>query len=135
MTKKKSAIPSRIAELKSELNRLEVIQEHEVINNYYPKIKEKYEGKYFKVRNGYNSKDRWWLYTKIVEIKPEDVYDTKGNGVTSHFTGWTFKLPTDGKIDISQVKHGYVHHLGHEISEEEFNAAWNKMIEKLNSLK
>ncbi len=135
MTKKKSAVPDRIRELESELLKLRTIQDQEIINIHYPKIKEKYEGKYFKYNNGYNNKERWWLYRKVIEIKPEDVYVAHDKSVNATQTGWEFETNTLGEITINLKARGYVSGLGREISEEEFNTAWNKMIEKLNSLK
>mgnify|MGYP006969382690 FL=1 len=33
-----------------------------------PKLKEKYEGKFFVYDNGYNEKDRWNLYVRCIEV-------------------------------------------------------------------
>lgn len=130
-----SAMEARKQELQKELNKLQIIEEQEVINQYYPAIRKKYEGKCFKYQNRYSTDDSWWLYFKVLEIKPEDVYDTNGNGVTSHFRGWSFQTDIHGMITIEQEKNGYVHSLGKQISEAEFNRAYNKMIEKMNTLK
>lgn len=107
----------------------------EMVEKYYPIFKKKYEGKYFKYDNGYNREQRWTMYTKVVEIKPEHIYDTRGNEVTSCYNGWNFQTDTNGQITISCEKNGYAHSLQKEISEKEFNEAWNKMIEKINLIK
>jgi hypothetical protein len=130
-----SNLSERKKQLQKEMNEVEELEVKETIEKNYPIIKKKYEGKFFKYRNGYNADERWWLYTKVVEIKPSDVYDTNGNGVTAHFSGWTFQTDSYDKIEIAQEKHGYVHSLGKEITENEFVAAWNKMIDKMNHLK
>lgn len=129
-----AALEARKKELETELIKINTIQEQGIINQHYPLFKKKYEGKYFKRSNGYNDKERWWMYTKVVEIKPDDVYDTKGNGVASHYTGWTFQTASNDEITISKEERGYVQSLGYQISKAEFTAAWNKMIDKLNAM-
>ena len=94
-------------------------------------INKKYEGKYFRHRNGYNEKDRWWRYIKVTQIKPSDIYDTKGNGITSHYHGWYFETTTEGMFIVSKEKYGYIHLLGTEISKKEFYSAYNSAIKKL----
>lgn len=128
-------INARRKELEAELDKIKAIQEQEIINKHYPIIKSKYEGKFFKYNNGYNNDERWWMYTKIEDIKPDDVYDTGGNGVTSHFSGYSFQTDNRGQITIEREKKGYVHHVGEKISKREFIAAWNKMITEINSFK
>lgn len=121
--------------LKKELDALAKAERKEIIEQHYPQFKKRFEGKYFKYRNRYGGDSKgWWLYTKVTEIKPEFVYDTGGNGITSHYRGWSFQVTEDGNISIDKVKYGYVHSLKQEISETEFLAAWNKMIEKINTL-
>lgn len=129
-----SSLVQRKEELKKELNAIAEKEIIELRRVHYPAIKEKYEGKYFKSSNGYNKKQRWYDYTKVTEIKPKDVYDTGGNGITSHFKGWTFRVTSSKEIEISPVNSGYVHSLGREITEEEFNEKWNEMVDKINSL-
>lgn len=124
-------------ELQKQLNKIAIAEEKEMIAKHYPEFK-KFEGRYFKQRNNYSCpkkpSDYWFMYTKITEINPKDVYDTRGNGVACYFKGWTFQTCRDGHISINKEKHGYIHGLGKEITEKEFNDAWNTMIDKINSL-
>jgi hypothetical protein len=70
----------------------------------------------------------------VTEINPDDVYDTGGNGITSRYKGWQFETTGCGAINISPKDFGYCHTLGQQISEDEFNTAWNKMVENLDAL-
>lgn len=120
--------------LQKEMNSIEGKISSEIRAKHYPKIKKQYEGKCFKISNGYNNEERWWLFVKITSIKPDDVYDTGGNGVTSHYTGYSFQTTIANITEIEQIKTGYAHSLENEITEQEFNAEWNKMIERLNKI-
>jgi len=124
-------------QLQKQLDEIAKKEEQEMIETHYPKFK-KFEGKFFKTSNCYSCpekpSDYWWLYTKITEIKPKDIYNTRGNGVASHYTGWSFQVDKYGQISIEREKSGYIHSLGQEITEKEFNAAWDKMIDKINAL-
>lgn len=125
----------RKAQLQSELKKIFEAEEKALIEEHYPKFKNKYEGKCFKIRNRYGGDSKgWWLYVKVTEIKPEDVYDTSGNGVACKYTGWQFQVDEHGNINISKEDFGYCHSLGQLISEGEFNAAWNKMIDLMDKL-
>lgn len=124
-------------ELQQQLKAI-VEQEHkEMIEKYYPEFK-KYEGRFFKVRNNYSRpekpSDYWWLYKKVVEIKPNNIYDTGSNGVACHYSGWSFETDSYGTFTVSQRNMGYLHSLGEEITEAEFNAAWNKAMDRLDNL-
>jgi hypothetical protein len=132
-----SNLQSQKKKLQKELNAIEKLQERQLIEKNYPAFKRKYEGKFFKTINGYGGDTPpWFLYRKVTEIRPSDIYDTGGKGgITAHFRGWSFQITSYNQIQIEQLENGYVHHLEEEISEAEFNAAWNKMIDKLDSLK
>lgn len=135
MKRKLLSSTPRKMQLQRELIMIEKNEEKELREKHYPLIKEKYEGTFFKCPNSYNGNNRWNIYTKVTEIKPKDIYDTNGNGVTSHYTGYSFQTDCYNKIQIDRKATGYVHSLGKEISEAEFNEAWNKMIEQMNALK
>lgn len=128
-----AARQARKTKLEMELAEIKEVIEQEIIKHHYPLIKKEFEGKYFKYNNGYNAEDRWSLYTKIVEIKPDDVYDTHGNGVTSRFTGWSFEVTSDNRIHIEKSRN-YVHSIGKQITEKEFITAWNRMVKKIDAL-
>jgi len=124
-------------QLQKQLNAIAKQEEKELIAKHYPEFK-KLEGKYFKYKNSYSCpekpSDYWFLYTKITEIKPDDVYNTRGNGVACHFKGWSFQTDKYANISVEKKKTGYVHSLGQEITENEFHSAWDKIIEALNNL-
>lgn len=120
--------------LQKEMNAIEEKISSEIRAKHYPKLKKQYEGKCFKISNGYNDKERWWLFVKVTSIKPDDVYDTRGNGVTSHYTGYSFQTTTTPQVEVEEIRTGYVHSLKNEITEDEFNSEWNKMIARLNKI-
>ena len=121
-------------QLRAELAKIEQQERKDLIKNEYPNFK-KLEGTFWKTRNGYGGgTKKWWYYTKITKIKPSDVYDTCGNGITSTFEGYTFQTCTYNTFTVEQEKRGYIHSLGEQISESEFNAAWNKAMDELNKL-
>jgi hypothetical protein len=120
-------------QLKQELAKIEDVEQEERIQNHYPRFK-KLEGKFFKKRNRYSRGKEWLLYTKVIEIRPEDLYEAHGNKVTAHCRGYSFETDCDGKILINKKQTTYTHILGKQITEKEFNEAWNKMIDSMNSL-
>lgn len=128
------AMQARKEELSNELQKIATIEEQEIINEHYPAIKKKFEGKYFRCRNSYNAKESWWMYIKVVQIKPDDVYDTKGNGVTAHYSGFNFQTDSNGNVTVEIVKWGYVHTVGQKITKKEFDAAWRKTLKNINSI-
>ena len=119
--------------LQDKLNEIEKKEREDIRRVHYPEFKKQFQGKCFKSKNGYGGGSKgWWYYTKVLCIKPEYIYDTKGTGITSHFDGYGFEVTTDGNVSIRDIDKYYVHSLGEEITEEEFNKAWNKMVEKIN---
>lgn len=122
--------------LQKQLNDLAEQERKEMIKAYYPQFKGLI-GKFFKTKNSYSlpkkPSDYWFIYTKITDIKKGDLYDT-GNGVLSEFRGFDFQTDMYGDITINKSRKGCVHSLGDEITEQEFNEAWNKMIDSLNKL-
>jgi len=124
-------------ELQKQLKAIAKAEEKAMIEEHYPEFK-KLEGKCFKNKNNYSCpekpSDYWWLYTKITEIKPDDVYDTRGNGVACHYKGYSFQTDKDGNITTRKEDYGYVHSLGKEIPKKEFDKAFENMISALNEL-
>jgi hypothetical protein len=125
-------------QLQKELARIEQLERKQIIDKNYPIIKKKYEGKYFKYRNCYSCpakpSDYWWLYVKVVEIKPSDIYDTRGNGITSEYRGYSFQKDKYGQITIQNERKSYIHGLGKEITEMEFKKAWKNIIATLTEM-
>ena len=74
-----------------------------------------------------------WYYTKITKITPPDVYQI-ANGVSCRYKGYSFQTCTYKNFTVEKECSGYVHSLGQQITEAEFNAAWNKAMDSLNAL-
>lgn len=134
--KKKELNPTK-EQLQKQLAAIAKQEKEQIIKKYYPEFK-KLEGTFYKTRNNYSCpekpSDYWWVYTKITKIDPKDVYDTRGNGVTSHYTGWSFQTCKYGNFSVEKEKRSYVHSLGKKITEQEFIDAWNKAMSNLDSL-
>lgn len=124
-------------QLQKQLNDIAEKENKEMVEKYYPEFK-KFEGRYFKYKNNYScptkKSDYWFTYTKVVKVSPDDIYDTRGNGVTSRFNGWYFEVDKFGHTSISSIEGGYIHSLDKEITETEFNKAWNKMVDGFEKL-
>ncbi len=121
--------------LQKELAQILAKEEKEMVESNYPIIKKKFEGKCFKTPNSYGGdSEKWFLYSKIVSITKEDVYDTRGNGITAHCKMVRFQSMPNGMIEIKSDYTGYVHSVGQPISEVEFTKAWNKLIDKINAI-
>lgn len=129
---KKSVLEEK---LKKQLQEIAEEKLNKVIKDNYPIFKEKYEGKFFKIENSYSSIEKWWLYTKVTEIKPSHIYIGYKDAVLCNFDGFSFQTNVDKVITIESNKFGFTHSLGKEISEKEYNDAWNKMIDNINKLK
>lgn len=121
-------------ELKARLNEIAKQEEAEMIASNYPRF-EKLIGTCYKVTNNYSlpkkKSDYWFLYTKITDIKPDDLYQSSGQ-VLCNFRGWQFQTDCNGAISINPTEH-YIHSLGEQISEKEFMEAYAKMITKITS--
>lgn len=118
-----------------QLNAIKAKEHKEMIAEWLPKIRDKYLGKCFKSRNSYGSSSKgWWSYTMVTSIEENDIYDTGGNGVTSYFRGWNFQVTSANEVVIKPVDYWYVHLLDKQISEDEFNRAYNDMIDKLTAI-
>ena len=125
-----------ITKMKNKLiKQLSGIREKEwamLVDKHYPKFKQM-EGKCFKCVNSYGQGKDWTLYKKVVKIEKENLY-MGSNEVLSFFSGWQFEVRNDGGIYVKEIKSGFIHGLGNEITEREFNAAYNKMITLLNKI-
>lgn len=135
----KTDLQTKKEQLQKELNSIQEKEQKEIVSKHYPIFKKKYQGKCFKMKNHYGNprkrSDYWFVYIKVTEIKPEDIYDTRGNGVTSHYTGWQFQTDSSYNVSIQKKETGYIHSLGQQIPESEFNEAWDKVINGLNKMR
>lgn len=89
-----------------------------------PKLKAKYEGKYFKYRNSYScpqsESDYWFIYFKVLKV-----------GNERSITALRFEIDNSSKIEI-EIKEVYTSSLQTEITEKEFLAARDRV--KINCL-
>ena len=88
----------------------------------------KYVGKCFKCQNNYSCpekpEDYWQLFTKVLGLSNED---------------WNLKLlkiqtDKDGKVDVAVDEFGGTTSLVNEITHEEFNWEYDKMLQHLRDL-
>lgn len=88
-----------------------------------PGLKKKYEGKYFKFNNGYNSQERWWLYVHVREIKSR-----------GHFLVSRFETTTDGKSEFGTQIEYSTSLFQVPITKFQYAVALKKFRQQLNKL-
>ncbi len=120
-------------QLQAQLNAIVKEERKLLIEKHYPKFK-KLAGKCFKFMNSYGNGTSWPAYTKVIKIAPEDLYVNGNKEVLAHYQGWCFQSCSNNIFTVEKKECGYVHGLGKEITEAEFNAAWNKAMASLDSL-
>lgn len=124
-------------QLEARINALHKLETDHLINDNYPSFKS-YEGRYFKTRNNFSlpksKKDYWFVYTKVLKVEKEYLY-TSGENVLCHFDGFSFQECSNGDIIITNEKYNYIHSLMDEISEKEFNEAFDKIKFKLSKIR
>lgn len=86
LREQKQSLEKRLRGVK---NQIEDIENKDVI----PALKLKYEGKYFKYENRYDSSASWWMYFYVIKVK--DTY---------HVDGIQFQKTIDGEITVKQEK-------------------------------
>ena len=97
------------------------IEEYEE-NKELPKLKKKYEGKYFKYNNGTTLTDRWWMYCHCKEVNNihRFVFDTFETTPYQH----EFKLNDEHGTHLCQIK----------ITKKEYDAAAKKFLKLANKI-
>lgn len=122
-------------QLQAQLYAIVEKEQKELFEKHYPKFK-KLEGKFFKRRNNFSApkkpSDYWYVFEKVTSVTPDDLY-MSGSTVFCRCKSWSFQTDSEGAVYIRH-NDGYTHSLGKEISEAEFNQAWNNMIEQLDKL-
>lgn len=109
-------------------------QEHdELIKLHTPAIKQ-LEGRFFKSNNGYTPSERWTSYARVIKVNLGSIWEN-GDKVECDCIVQSFEIDSRGKINIGTKDTVYSSLLGREITEAEYNKAWNKLIDKINSLK
>lgn len=87
-----------------------------------PGLKKKYEGKYFKYDNGYNSNDRWWLYVHCKGVKSVNKFVVNNFQTTPH--SFEFKLNENSYEHLCQVP----------ITRAEYTRQLKKFLQKASTL-
>jgi len=139
--RKKIKIPNQVAikKLEKQLALERIKQEKQIIKEHLANYK-KLEGTYYKQLNSYGTrtrygkKDQWWRYTKIVKIINKNLFVSYDRHILCEFEGWAFECTNDLIINVTRKNLGYTQNLGIQITEQEFNAAWNKAMAKLDEL-
>lgn len=128
-------------ELLQQLAEIENQERKQLIKAEYPKFKQLI-GKCFKFKNSYScpvkKSDYWYAYSKIVSIRPDDLYlgGISGNEVLSRCKTITFQKNIYGSISINPNNYDtYVHCIGEEISIDEFNKEFDNIVNIVNGLK
>lgn len=123
-------------ELKAKLKKIEDAEYQALIDEHYPHFQAMI-GKCFKYKNCYScpesEDDYWWKYTKIASIEKDDLYVT-GDKVLSYFKGISFEKCKGGKIIIESEYNTYVHCIGDEILQEEYDVALNLLKHDLSQI-
>lgn len=88
-----------------------------------PGLKKKYEGKYFRYNNGYNSTDRWWIYVHVRKVVAR-----------GHFEISRFETTTDGKSEFSTQTEYSTSIMESPITKHQYLAALKHFRERLNKL-
>lgn len=121
---------NRKEQLQKELNAIVEAENAQFITEYYPTF-QAMEGKYFKTENGYGHDNKWYVYTKITSIAPEELYVSYYDRVLSMYKGFSFEKTSDGFLIFKKNRHDYVHCLGKEITEAEFNSCFEDFKSEL----
>lgn len=128
---------NRAQKLERQLRSIREKEEKKLIAKHYPKFK-KLVGKFYKIRDNYScprkKSDYWYKYVKITEINPDDIYDVNTRTALCSYKGYSFNTDKYGVFTVVKDCNGYVHLLDEQITEEEFNTAWNKAMDSLNKL-
>lgn len=109
-------------------------QEHDELIKLHAHTIKELEGRFFKNRNGYSPSERWFVYYKVIKVNPESIW-ANGDKFECNCIVQSFEIDSEGKIRIGTNDTMYSSLLGLEITEAEYNKAWNKLIDKINSLK
>lgn len=124
-----------IIEIKKEYNKKAIelrnlkhkIKEHED-NKEIPDLKKEYENKFFKTRTNYSCpekpSDYWFIYQRVNKITSVSYCE-----ITS------FSIDKNGVILIEKDKYYFISMLHQEITEKEFYNKFDKLIDKIKSIK
>lgn len=99
-------------------NKIDELKTKEVL----PKIKEQYEGRYWKYRNSCSGNESWWLYSFCIEAESEC------GGLFNSFE----TTPYESKFNNATNQH--FHLCQEEITREEYMEALQEFKDKLGAL-
>lgn len=88
-----------------------------------PILKRKYEGKYFKYHNGFNSNEKWWMYLFVKKV----------NSTTEIVCDKFEENTRECEFKLNDITSERI--LGVKITKREYNAALRKFLNKANRLK
>lgn len=113
--------------IRKQLREIESQIDKQKLENELPKLRKKYEGKYWKYDNGTDSENRWWLYSYC-----KKVIDSS-KGLFDSFESIKTEYDEENRFQSNQKE--YFHLCQTEITKEEYMIALNKFKEELNKLK
>lgn len=99
-------------------NRISDLEEKEEL----PKVKKKYEGKYFKYQNRYNSEAYWWKYYHVLEVQSVNMAIVN-----------TFESPTD-HYQFRLKDTVYLNILANQITKREYDREAKRFIRTANKI-
>lgn len=123
-------------ELRKQLADIEKQELQERIDLEYPKFKELI-GTCYKCKNSYSSpevkSDYWYTYRKILSITPDDLYfgGIDNDLILARCKCFSYQIDKYGEIRVNPIYETFVHSLGKEISIDEFNNKYKKLISNL----
>lgn len=108
--------------MSSDLRRVRNDIEDIQLNTELPKLKKKYEGKYFKYDNGTSHTERWWLYVHVKKV-------LNGNG---NMDAFHFQTTNDGRLIAQRESYAGDFLAQKAITKKEYDAAWAKFLKALD---
>lgn len=124
-------------ELQRQLNDIAKKEKEKFIEKNHQPLVDKFVGKFFKQQQSWGGGLRnkiWYKYTKVLSINPDDVYAIHDDMPTAHCKVYSFQQDAIGDINFCVSTKAYAHNLGEEISEDEFNEEWNRVMDVLSEL-
>lgn len=120
-------------ELQQQLKAIQKEEDDKIIKEALPYF-ESFKGKCFRTRNMYSSKEAWYLYIKVLDVKEEDIYVSGGRAL-SNYEGVSFQTDSYGQTTINKES-SYIHSIEDhsEITNEEFNKEVGKMLSNVSNL-
>jgi hypothetical protein len=120
-------------ELIEQLRKIEAQEKQDLIDKHLPVFREKYVGKFFKIRNSYgNSGSPWFMYSRVDSIESENIVIYSYDNIQASFKGISFQTDCNGKVMIDTKYFSYTDVIRDEITETEFKAAWGEVQKEID---